>query len=115
MNKRKCCRAVYSALETAQNQSNGKLMANELTKKRIESACSIIDVIVADGEIELMQTIVSPAGLSVILECDFELSISNDGTCSFFRLIRKFDKFSFSKVRDDRLRITLTMNNLWVK
>lgn len=114
MNKRECCRAVFSALEGAHDENGAALKIGEITKKRIESACSIIVKMIEDGEAELMQAIVSPAGLAIVLECDDELSMENGRSHPFFNLIGKFDKFSFSKAKDDRLRITLTMDKLWV-
>lgn len=114
MNKRECCRAVFSALERAQSENGSVYEISEITKKRLEMACSAICKMSENDEIELMQTVVSPAGISVVLECDDELLLENGRTHPFFSLIGKFDKFQFSKAQDDRLRVTLTMDKPWV-
>lgn len=114
MNKRECCRAVFSALEGAHDENGAALKISEITKKRIESACSIIEKMTENGEAELIRAVVLPAGFAIVLECDDELSMENGRSHPFFHLIGKFDKFSFSKAKDDRLRITLTMDKLWV-
>lgn len=116
MNKRECCRAVFSALENAHNESGSALQISEIMKKRLECACSIISKMTENDEAELSQAIVSQSGLSVVMECDDELLLEreNGQIHPFFNLIKKFDKFSFSKARNDRLRITLTIGKPWV-
>lgn len=114
MNKRECCRAVFTVLEGAHDENGAALKISEITRKRIESACSIIGKMAEGGEIELMRVAASSTGLAIVLECDDELSMENGRSHPFFYLIGKFDKFSFSKAKDDRLRITMTMDKLWV-
>lgn len=114
MNKRECCRAVFSALEGAQDESGVALEISEITKKRLEIVCSVIGEMSADAGVEIAQIMVSRAGLTIVLECDDELLLENGNTHPFFSLIGKVDKFSFSKAKVDRLRITLTMDRLWV-
>lgn len=116
MNKRECCRAVFSALENAHNESGSALQISEIMRQRLECACSIISEMTENEETEFLQAIASPSGLSVVMECDDELLLEReDGQMHlFFNLIKKFDRFSFSKARDDRLRITLIMDKPWV-
>lgn len=116
MNKRECCRAVFSVLENARNESGSVLQISEIMKKRLECACSIISKMTENEETEFSQAILSPSGLSVIMECDDELFLEReDGQMRpFFNLLKKFDRFSFSKAGDDRLRITLIMDKPWV-
>lgn len=116
MNERECRRAVFSALENAHNENGSALQISDITKKRLECACSMISKITEDDTAEFSQVIVSPAGLSVVMECDDELLLEreNGQMHPFFNLIKEFDRFSFAKAGDDRLRITLEMDRPWV-
>lgn len=114
MNKRECCRTVFSALEGAHDKNGVALKISDLTKKRIEIACGIISKMSEEDGLELVQVVALPEKLVVTLECDDELLFENGKTHPFFSLINKFDKFSFSKAEDDRLRIILIMDKLWV-
>lgn len=71
--------------------------------------------IVIDDELKPVNATVNGSAVSVVLECDFELLMEDGCSHPFFSLINKFDSVSFSKAREDILRITLTVNDAKVK
>lgn len=108
MAQKGCYCAVCSALETGEISPSQKESSLEWAR----SVCSIIDEMVANGDVEFMQSTMSSDNLAVELGCDFDLSLDRGRTHLFFELTGRFDKLSFSKVREDRLRIVLTKGEL---
>lgn len=108
MAQKGCFNAVCTVLETA----GISLSKDESVLAWAKSVCAIVDEMAANGEVEFMQSTMSSGNLEIELGCDFDLSLDGGRTHLFFELTNRFDELSFSKVREDRLRIVLTKGGL---
>lgn len=102
MTQKSCYDTVYATLKTEDAS-----LANE---DWVKTSCSIIDKMVDDGELEFIMSVISSGCLVVILECDYYISLDDCDKHPFFKLIQMFDRLSFLKVNNNRLRIKLVKN-----
>ena len=116
MGKKGCFSTVIESANRMVVECGEGYCPDEQKQRKLWSACAIIDKLTSDDMCEFSRTVCDKSnGLSIILECEYDMVLEGGRTHPFFTLIKMFDSFSIRKAGQDRVEITLNLSGLLVQ
>ena len=111
MSKQDCHDAVYAVLENVRDANGLPVSENEIITNSLDKACSLINELLEseDDEFEFAQAIVSDGYIFISFDCDcfYVINAKPKENMQVMSLFELCDSFSFSQVRNDKVRTVL--------
>lgn len=115
MIEKNCYTEVVGLVKEAELRFASRFAVDKKVEQKLKAICSDIDKMITKLEFDYYEVAIDDTikRLTVSLFGD-EVILEGEQMESFFILARKLSSFSFSKSKDDGLRIDLNIDGLWV-
>ena len=114
MEYKPCYSEVAGIITEASQHFGDSYLLQEEKFTRMRDICAIIDKLVPDLDAESLDVSIDETSkrLNIGFECD-EMVLEHGRTSDFFKLIKMVDSFSFSKVKEDVMRVDFNIEGMW--
>lgn len=109
----KCTELLFDSIKSVDDTLSPQYRLSDERRKVLGEIAAMIDEGIDRGDWEYGYMKMSVPQLSIMLDCDFELELHHGSTHPFFSIVQYFDSLSFTKLAEDKLRVTLTINDVW--
>lgn len=115
MIEKNCYTEVIGLVKEAETRFASSFTVDKEVEQKLKSVCSDIDEIITKLEFDYYEVAVDDTikRLTISLFGD-EIILEGKQMKLFFALTNKLNSFSFSKTKEDGLRIDLNIDGLWV-
>lgn len=114
MNKLKVFDVARMVIDDAEEQFGSRWMVSEPHMKALEMACADVDVLIDEFEFESTDVSIDDEMHVVISAVCFDMVFDNQGTGTFFSLIRKATGFSF-RAENHNVKVTFVLPGVFVR